>query len=95
LLLLDGQDNHRPSGTECLVGIPSLLLVSSDLGHALFKDGGHGLVHRVEVRIFDKVGGSFVSDEEGVEFFVGNSGGDCRVVDSKTGGELDGSIGGG
>jgi hypothetical protein len=58
-----------------------LLLVASDLGHTFLKGGGHGLVHGVEVGTFDKVGGPSVSDEEGLEFFVGDSGEDGWVVD--------------
>jgi hypothetical protein len=75
------QHNHGPSRSECLAGISSLLLVASDLGHTFFKGGGHGLVHGVEVGAFDKVGGPSVSDKEGLEFFVGDSGEDGWVVD--------------
>jgi hypothetical protein len=65
-----------------------LFLVFSDLGHALFKGGRHGLVHRVEVGAFDKVWGPAVADEEGLEFFVGYSSEDGGVVDLVTGERL-------
>lgn len=60
------QDDHRPPGTEGFTRVPGLLLVCSDLGHALFEGGRHGLVHTVEVGAFDKVRGPAVPDEEGL-----------------------------
>lgn len=82
------QYDHRPSWSERFTRVPCLFLVFSDLGHALFKGGRHGLVHRVEVGAFDKVWGPAVADEEGLEFFVGYSSEDGGVVDLVTGERL-------
>lgn len=83
------QDDHRPSWSERFARVPRLLLVFSDLGHALFEGGRHGLVHRVEVGTFDKVRSPAVADEEGLKFFVGYSGQNGGVVDLVTGGRKD------
>jgi hypothetical protein len=78
------EDDHGPSRSERLSGIACLFLILSDLDHTLFKSGGHGLMHRVEIGTFDKVGGPTVPFEQAFEFFVRYSSEDGGVVDLVT-----------
>lgn len=78
------EDDHGPSRSERLSGITCLFLILSDLGHTFLKSGGHGLMHRVEIGTFDKVGGPTVPFEKAFEFFVRYSSEDGGVVDLVT-----------
>lgn len=78
------ENNHRPTRTESLTRVSSLLLVRLDLKDGLFEGGSHSLVHRGKIGAFDKVGLPAVADKESLKFFVGDSSKDCGVVDLVT-----------
>lgn len=58
-----------------------MLLVFLDLSNALFHRGGHGLMHRRKIGSFHEIGRPSVTDEEGLELFVTDSGKYGWVVD--------------
>lgn len=79
---LGGSENyHRPTRTESLARVSSLLLVGLDLKDSLFESSSHSLVHRGKVRAFDKVGLPAIADKESFNLFVGDTSKDGGVVD--------------
>lgn len=82
---LRGSENyHRPTRTESLARVSSLLLVGLDFKDGLFESSSHSLVHRGKVGAFDKVRLPAIANEESFNLLVGDTSKNCGVVDLVT-----------